>query len=420
MNQSFLTKLFISLSFFFCFAFITQNMSAQPASGYKFNGADQYVSIPSHSDFDILEGEALTISFWAKVGAVSTSKTVERLIARRYMSGGATGNTGYGVALYSPNYSNSFIADWARNGDYQFARNYGVSHSPNVWFHMAVVCDNSSRVLTLYKDGVVVLTSDPISAGDIISPSDVYVGAWISSPGGAPNGGEFFSGEMTDLRFYKRALSQSEIVADMTASVSAATPGLIAAYDFKNITQSGDDWIVADITSNHPAILHIFNLEGDGTEASPFQIFSAKQLAEVAKNVSSTTYNTAHYRLMNDIDLSAYQTGAGWAPIGTSTNSFKGVFDGNGKTISGLSINSTDAIAGLFGVMEGATSKIQNLRVIGNVTASHDHAGGIVGNAKSGNIDNCCFSGSVTNKKPSVGTSVTGGMAGGIVGLLGV
>ena len=55
---------------------------------------------------------------------------------------------------------------------------------------------------------------------------------------------------------------------------------------------------------------------------------------------------TANYILMNDIDLSSalanggsWDIGTGWQPIGessTSSQSFKGVFEGNNYTINGL------------------------------------------------------------------------------------
>lgn len=47
---------------------------------------------------------------------------------------------------------------------------------------------------------------------------------------------------------------------------------------------------------------------GEGTEASPYVIETAAQLDSVREHLS------AHFILMADIDLSAYES---WAPIGT-------------------------------------------------------------------------------------------------------
>ena len=66
------------------------------------------------------------------------------------------------------------------------------------------------------------------------------------------------------------------------------------------------------------------------------------------------------FKLMNDIDLA----GKGWTPIGLNDETaFKGVFDGNGYAIKGLSVvvdenNTSNATgAGLFGVVENAKLK---------------------------------------------------------------
>lgn len=65
------------------------------------------------------------------------------------------------------------------------------------------------------------------------------------------------------------------------------------------------------------------------------------------------------------------------SPIGTSADApFKGVFDGNGHTISGLTLTGSHNVA-LFGVINGAT--IENLTVEGSVTATGNNVGGIVG-----------------------------------------
>ena len=57
-----------------------------------------------------------------------------------------------------------------------------------------------------------------------------------------------------------------------------------------------------------------------------------------------------------DIELSG-----DWTPFnpndGYVASAYAGTFDGNGHTISGLSVNATAANQGLFGVINGATIK---------------------------------------------------------------
>ena len=57
---------------------------------------------------------------------------------------------------------------------------------------------------------------------------------------------------------------------------------------------------------------------GEGTSENPYQIHTPAHLAKLAElvNVGNVNYNAAHYKLMNDLDLSSYNSGEGWVPIG--------------------------------------------------------------------------------------------------------
>lgn len=95
-----------------------------------------------------------------------------------------------------------------------------------------------------------------------------------------------------------------------------------------------------------------FSGSGSGTEDDPYLITTEDDLFDVRNNLS------AHYKLMNDLDLTEWiaeeNPRQGWDPIST----FTGVFDGNGKTISGLKISrSSLSNIGLFGATSNATIK---------------------------------------------------------------
>lgn len=71
-------------------------------------------------------------------------------------------------------------------------------------------------------------------------------------------------------------------------------------------------------------------------------------------------------KLMNDITLTE-----AWTPIGTSKNSFAGIFDGNGKTISGLHFDVQDMpeesqSLGLFGTIGGKDK--DHIAIVRNLT----------------------------------------------------
>jgi len=110
--------------------------------------------------------------------------------------------------------------------------------------------------------------------------------------------------------------------------------------------------------------------------------------------------------LTNDIEL----TDDDELPIPT----FGGTFNGNGHTISGLSITQSVSPAGLFGVLQ-KDAVIKSLNVEGTVTPSGDseNIGGIVGE-NHGTIESCTFNGSVSGKR-SVGGIAGSNLATGIV-----
>lgn len=165
---------------------------------------------------------------------------------------------------------------------------------------------------------------------------------------------------------------------------------------------------------------------GSGTEISPYQISTADQLAKLAELVNGPSTNehytgsNGHYKLMNDIDLSAYGAtygdGKGWVPIGLEVGdkwySFKGVFDGDGKIISGLYINRPEEDdIGLFGLLSDEHTSIKNLGLIDVNVAGNDCVGGIAGRIENATIEGCYADGNIT------GNSDIGGIGGILTGI---
>ncbi len=162
---------------------------------------------------------------------------------------------------------------------------------------------------------------------------------------------------------------------------------------------------------------------GEGRALEPvngeYQIYTADDLKEFAVIVNGTDStpadSDADARLMNDIDLTSVcgenidGDPVSWTPIGTSSsNPYRGTFDGNGHTISGLYINSTADDQGLFGYVS-SSGKVQNLSVSGSVSGNN-YVGGVVGDNR-GSVENCYNTGTVSG--PDSGTS---NYVGGVVG----
>ena len=101
-----------------------------------------------------------------------------------------------------------------------------------------------------------------------------------------------------------------------------------------------------------------------------------------------------------------------WTPIGnSSTAAFGGIFDGNGKTISGIYVVNQDskASAGLFGFMANGT--IKNLTITDSHYLGYNKTGIFVGTViGGGTVKNCRNTNSVYVK---VSNQYTGGIVGG-------
>lgn len=158
---------------------------------------------------------------------------------------------------------------------------------------------------------------------------------------------------------------------------------------------------------------------GSGTADDPYLISNKWQLKAVARctngNIGGVDgYNGKYLKLTADLDL----TGEDWTPIGTYNfdsgynYSFKGTFDGGGKTINNLTINSSLLRnVGLFGYVYGGTIKnivLTNCQIKNAAGA----AGGIAGTLVNGSIRNCSSAGSISVTSSS-------SHAGGIVGYMG-
>ena len=148
-----------------------------------------------------------------------------------------------------------------------------------------------------------------------------------------------------------------------------------------------------------------FSGSGSGTENDPYLILNPIHLNQLRNFLNK---EKVYFRLMADIDLAEFiedeYSQAGWMPIGNNSSQFKGILDGNGKTISGLTINRDNMdYVGLFGDTQSAT--IKNLTIKGNVKG-RNYVGGISGDLEKGSMTNCSFEGTV------IGDSRVGGLCG--------
>lgn len=138
---------------------------------------------------------------------------------------------------------------------------------------------------------------------------------------------------------------------------------------------------------------------GEGSDENPYRVYRVDELL----NIGALWSLEASYILMKDIDLTKIEDYkdhgliTNFTPIGSSTNPFKGTFNGQGYSIKNVDINTEgmDNVA-LFAYSHQATIKnlcLSNVDVRGN-----DNVGALVGTSFNSQISNIGVSGEVNGR----------------------
>ena len=179
----------------------------------------------------------------------------------------------------------------------------------------------------------------------------------------------------------KAMVSTPMVKADMAKEAFAETlngnikeiNGILAAYGITGIAlrewqvedgkvlPTGSVWVTGEIDDS------IF-ASGNGSKDSPYLITNDEQLRDFAASLNNKIDYTGKYvALKNDITVSS----DAWTPIGGSSYLFNGTFDGQGHTISGMTLGSADQVfaldkenlyIGLFGVL-GSKSVVKDVHL---------------------------------------------------------
>ena len=166
---------------------------------------DGYLTIPGSDDLNIGKANGMTIECWIKLKGFNQGPVIE-------WSAANVSSTGDGVQM------------WA--SDRLFANLLDTSHTPhpfqcepgilktNVFQLVAVTYDKASGEAKLYIDGKEVASKDFGEMTPQTAYPKISIGRRISQPIGL---GSNFNGLIGELRLYRRALSESEIMAAYNA-----------------------------------------------------------------------------------------------------------------------------------------------------------------------------------------------------------
>lgn len=161
------------------------------------------------------------------------------------------------------------------------------------------------------------------------------------------------------------------------------------------------------------------NTEVMQPEANVTYLYNASDLRLFEKSVNGgNTYAGKTVKLMNDVDLAGIE----WNPVGqTGATQFQGIFDGQGKTISNMTVNnpseSEHVSSGFFGWLENTSGVVVKDVKFDKANVTGSHYVGVVAGYLSGTITGCEVNGSTVNGV-NMNSEANGDKVGGIVGYI--
>ena len=233
----------------------------------------------------------------------------------------------------------------------------------------------------------------------------------------------------------------SDVIENATSdTITGLTNGI--AYSVRICAKSNTDSLSGGVTL---ANLISGDIDGDGVRQSIdvdddndglIEIFDATGLNNIRYNLAGTSLKTSSstsidgnttgltgclngicrgYELIANINLISFNSGT-WDPIGSSSDRFTAIFDGNNNRISGLAIDrASSSDVGLFSAMQNATIsnlKLTDIRITGN-----DNVGALVGDATGSNtLSNIELIGNANQEASDAEIKGNGANVGGLVG----
>jgi hypothetical protein len=176
----------------------TRTASGRFGSALTFNGTSDWVTVPDASSLDLTN--AMTLEAWVRPAAVTGWRTV--LMKEQ--------TNGLVYSLYANTDTNRPSAHV--NPGNEVDTRGTAQLAVNTWAHLAATYDGAN--LRLYVNGT--LASTHAVTGNMVNSTGAL------RMGGNQPWGEWFSGQIDEVRVYRRALSASEIASDMSTPVNPA------------------------------------------------------------------------------------------------------------------------------------------------------------------------------------------------------
>lgn len=212
---------------------------SQTGRALVLNGTSDYMEVADNDSLDINFGESRTICLWIK--STSTGGNYPRIIDKRV-------NSGIGYEFIAHNTSGVFGINLETTSGQGVGPAFGsTTVFDGNWHHLAAVVDAEKKISKIFVDGVEERskTHEKIGTEAILNNETLRFG--LGHDGKYP-----FIGMMDEIRFWKGAMTSSEVQAEMQQSVNGTEANLLAAWNFENASTSA----VPDLVGNNIGSLY--------------------------------------------------------------------------------------------------------------------------------------------------------------------
>jgi hypothetical protein len=326
-------------------------------------------------------------------------------ISNSYSTGNASGTNyiggiaGYNAGTISDSYSTgnvngtNYVGGFAGGNAGTINSSYSTGNASGTNYVGGFAGNNAGDIGIAYSTGKVTGTTNVGGFAGSKGESGNIIGAYYQTP----NPSDFLAEDKTTeyMKSIDFVNELNNIALILSLKKWAAVPG-----GYPILSNDPHDNKTIDIASYFES--------GNGTETNPYLISTPKQLEYLSLLTGTGIEKNFNGKFLKLGDNIALNPSKNFTPIGITAQPFKGTFDGNGYTISGIYINSNILqFTGLFGYVDNG--KLKGIKITNSIVKGKYQVGGLVGAIANENsfIESCSFSGTVAG---------TGNYVGGLVG----
>ncbi|MEQ8240952.1 MAG: LamG-like jellyroll fold domain-containing protein [Cyclobacteriaceae bacterium] len=241
-----------------------------PENALDFDGTDDFVSLTRST-----LATGLTLEAWIRTSSNDATSAYVGNTALTVIGDNTNNIRGaFGVHAGKVRYTH-----WTGSGIVFDVLDGVISVNDGNWHHIAITHDQSSRLMNLYVDGVL-----DASATSVVYRTDMAFNRIGGSYSNGTGTGDFFAGQIDDVRVWNIARSEEDILGSLTDQIASA-PGLVASYGFNHTSGT----LLSDLSGNgNTGTLTNFNF---GVTASDWIASTTPECAPLGQFIGAVDAN---------------------------------------------------------------------------------------------------------------------------------